>query len=124
MKLKEKIIAQLFLSVLILTSCSRNKDLKVSVKDSDTEFIFTAHYDRKKTVEVQQYVNKMLKPNRIFADHEEDAEKDIKLANGTTFHVESTPGDMLVKFNKQDNNNAAYQEMRELCQGIREIVVD
>ena len=124
MKIQEKIIVTLFLLVLIFTSCSGNKDLKVSVKDSDEEFVFTARYDRKKTVEVQQYVNKSLKPNRIFSDHEEDAVKDVKLANGSTFHVESTPGDLLVTFNKQDNSDAAYYEMRELCKGIREIVVD
>ncbi|MCF0050398.1 hypothetical protein LXM25_10040 [Dyadobacter sp. LJ53] len=110
------------LTLILLTSCSNNDNLNVRVKDSDTQYTFTAQYDRGKTIAVQQYVNAMLKPNRIFADHDEQVEKDIKLTDGAAFYLESSPGDLTIEFEKQKNSKAAYSKIRKLCLGIKEVV--
>ena len=124
MKLRALLFSTFYVTTLLLTSCSKNKDLNVQVKDSDTEYSFTAQYNRDKTLAVQQYVNAALKPNRIFADHQEKIAKDIRLADGSVFRLESSPGDFSIEFGKKDNSDASYENIRKICSGIKEIVTE
>ncbi|SKC03768.1 hypothetical protein [Dyadobacter psychrophilus] len=122
MKSKLFSLSIVYAIMLLFTSCSNHKDLAVSVKDSETDYIFAAQYDRSKTIAVQQYINEALKPNRIFADHSEEVVKDIKLTDGSVFHLESSPGDFTVEFEKNKNSKGSYDNMRKVCLGVREIV--
>jgi len=107
-----------------MAACSNTEDLKVAVVDSDTHYKFSAQYNRAKTVTVQQYVNASLKPNRIFADHQEKIAKDIRLADGSVFRLESSPGDFSIEFGKKENSDASYENIRKICSGIKEIVTE
>jgi hypothetical protein len=107
---------------LLSVACSSSGDLKVAVKDTDSEYRFTAHYDKSKTVATQQMINRSIKPNRIFVDHEDDIDKEIKLVDGTVFHLDSSPGDLKIVFDKSANNAHSYDMIRKLGESIKEVV--
>jgi hypothetical protein len=105
-----------------LGSCSKSGDLKVSVKDSESEYRFSANYDRSKTIAAQQTINRAVKPNRIFADHDDHVDKEIKLVDGTTFYLNSAPGNMEITFDKRTNNVHSYEMIKKLGESVREVV--
>ncbi|REA56633.1 hypothetical protein DSL64_26285 [Dyadobacter luteus] len=109
---------------LIAVACSSSGDLKVAVKDSDDEYRFTAHYDKSRTVATQQMINRAIKPNRIFVDHEDDIDKEIKLVDGTTFHLDSSPGDLEIVFDKSANTAHSYEMIRKLGESIKKVVTN
>jgi hypothetical protein len=122
--MKRFVLSILSFTVFTILSCNKPDDLKLSVKDTDSQYKFSAQYDQRKTIAVQQYLNTRLKPNRIFSDHTEDVEKDIKLTDGTVFHLESSPGKLEIELEKKQNSSASYQNMREVCLEVRDIVME
>lgn len=108
--------------LLMAGACTSSHELKVAVKDSDSEYRFNAHYDKSRTVAAQQLVNRSVKPNRIFVDHEDDIDKDITLVDGTTFHLNSSPGDMEIIFDKTANTAHSYEMIKKLGESIKKVV--
>jgi hypothetical protein len=120
--MKGLVLSIMSLTLFIMSSCNKSDNLSISVKDTDSRYQFSARYDRKKTIAVQQFVNTALKPNRIFADHEEELKKDIKLDDGSEFHLDSSLGDFVIEFEKDKNSDTAYENVKKLCKGVKEVI--
>lgn len=46
----------------------------------------------------------------------------ITLDDKTTFYMKSNPGELKIKLNKQDNSYESYTEIKDLCEGLKEIM--
>jgi len=46
----------------------------------------------------------------------------ITLDDKTTFYMKSYPGELKIKLNKQDNSYDSYTKIKDLCEGLKEII--
>lgn len=117
-----QLLRLLALSILLFSGCSKKQDVKITETDSEQGYWFVADYNEEETVPMQQLMNQTLKPNRIFVDHEDPIDKEIRLADGTIFHLKSTPGDLSIHIDKKNNSVAALDKVKKMCSEIRKLV--
>lgn len=117
-----RLLSILAITMLLLTACSKKQDVKITETNSDHSYKFVADYNREETVQMQQYMNRTLNPNRIFVDHEDDIDKEIKLADGTVFNLKSMPGALSIHIDGRKNSAEAVGRIKNMCEGIKKIV--
>jgi hypothetical protein len=102
-------------------SCYNAGDLKISVKDSDEEYQFSAHFDEHKTSEVKRVIDQSITPTRIYSEKDEVGVTTI-LDDKTKFDLQYDPGDVLIKLNKNENSKASYIRIKKMCEQIKKVI--
>lgn len=114
----------LLLLLSILMSChGPGGDTHVEVKDSDDSYEFYAYYPSDKTNSVEKFVNKSISPDRIYGSGDEVVDLVTTLRDRTTFHIKSRNGRIRIRVDKNENSGESLQRVREMCNGIKEILV-
>ena len=120
--MKNKILT--FIAGVVLTSfsisCTNEGDVKISVTDSDDTYEFYAKYDKKKTRRVQDFINSKVAPSSYSTDDE--MEITVTLDDKTEFELVEAPGKVRIKLDKEDNSNASYHRIKEMCEGIKKVI--
>lgn len=118
---------RLFYSIAVLmfmcaTAFSQNKNLNVTTKESDDDYEFSAVFDKAKNPEVVSYMDKVLgKPNNIsFSNTQLDAK--MSLDDKSKFYIKLSPGNIKMKFSKEDNSEANYKKLKNMCENLSKIV--
>ena len=109
------------LSLSILSSCKHSGDVKISVKDSDDEYRFTAYFDEKKMDEIVKIINVNIAPTTISSDANE-IDVTTTLEDKTKFDLEYSPGEVLVKINKNENSKSSYVRIKKMCEEIKRAI--
>ncbi|RZJ79704.1 MAG: hypothetical protein EOO47_09980 [Flavobacterium sp.] len=114
----------LFMLIMMVTTalgCNFNQGRQsIIVKSNDKGYWFVAEYPQSKTKDVVAYVEKSLNQNDFFADDNGfKTDKDVSV-NGANFEIDSSPGKLAIGFEKRDNSETSYQQMIDLCEGIKE----
>ena len=113
------ILCGLFI-VGILSACSGNGDLSISVSDSDDEYEFVAKYDKAKTQRVQDFINvKMAPATSVKGDH---VDITTKLDDNTEFKLEEDEGRLRILLDKDANTDASYHRIKSMCEGVKRII--
>ena len=94
------------------------------VTESDDKYTFSANFDERRTSAVNRFVNSSLSPNVLFSGGDDRVASDTKLDDGTTFKLQSSPGELIVKVNKMENSPASVQRIRRMCEGIKEVITE
>ncbi|GAB4038964.1 hypothetical protein GCM10028809_58730 [Spirosoma gilvum] len=116
-----KIVYGLFL-VGILSACSGDGDLTISVTDSYDEYEFFAKYDKAKSQRVQDFINaKMAPATSVKGDH---IDISTKLDDNTEFKLEEYEGKLRIKLDKEANSEASYHRIKSMCEGVKRIIQD
>lgn len=114
------------LSAIILlmyfTSCKNPDNLSISVKDSEDVYKFSAHYDEEKTERVQHLINEGIAPNHI--ESTEDWDFTTVLNDRTHVKIESAPGDLIIKLDKEENDKASYLQVKRMCEEIKGVLAE
>lgn len=100
-----------------------NHGLEISVKENDDIYQFTAYYNAANTYRVQKYINKSIEPNGLFSSENDRFDVNTKLADKTEFYVKESPGDLKITLNKRQNTTASYLRIKNMCNGIKELLV-
>jgi hypothetical protein len=116
----------LFIYVLAsgaLFSCLHNDhDVSLSYQDTDHEYSMTASYPKSNTRNVGEYMNNSLgaRNNISFVNAQIDA--NLTLDDHTKFYIKKYPGYLEIKFNKEENSDESYREVKSMCQGLKKVL--
>lgn len=111
----------LLLTLSIFISCNHTGDVKISVKDTDDEYRFSAYFDKKKTDEIVKVINENIAPTTIFSDANEIDVTTI-LDDKTKFDLEYAPGEVMIKLNKNENSKYSYDRIKKMCEDIKKVI--
>lgn len=117
-------IALSFSVTAFLSSCFSYHSNNVSVKinDDEEQYTLSATYQERKTTAVQNYINEYAGGENIISRGRADAT--VTLDDDTEFYIRSKKGKLKIKFDKEENSAAAYEKVKAMCQGIKEIVTE
>lgn len=48
----------------------------------------------------------------------------IALNDHTIFYIKKYPGHIIIKLNKYENSEEAYERVRNMCEGIEDVIID
>lgn len=119
MKIKLLLICQIALFGM-LAACN-NGDVNIAVKDEDDSFRFRADYDENLSPRVSEFLNDHISPIRI--DPERDSKIVTVLPDQTKLTVESSPGELMIYLDKEENSRASYHRVKNLCEGVKDVIL-
>lgn len=111
----------LMLTLSTLSSCKHSEDVKISVKDSDDEYRFTAYFDEKKTNEIVKIIDQNIAPTTISSD-EDEIDVTTTLDDKTKFDLQYEPGEVLIRLNKNENSKSSYYRIKKMCEEIKSVI--
>ena len=108
----------------LLISCSYHDDnTSISYKDKEDLYAMKAHFKQDRNKAVENYLNEKIgnKNNISFSNLESDA--DLTLNDGTKFYLKKYAGHVEIQMDKSENSNQAYYALKEICRGMKEVVI-
>lgn len=124
MKNRPFIIAVLLI-MIVLFSCNHHRDdhdVSISITEDENEYRFSARFDESKTRMIQNFMSRHFDGNDIFK------RGNIKIDATTTFeesvpvYIKFHPGRLKIKFNKEENEEASCEHVKDMCEGIKELL--
>jgi len=105
-------------------SCMQNYDhnISISVNENKNMYKMSAHFNRNKTKSVHEYMDKKLGSYTSMSFVNSEIDATVTLDDKTTFYVKSFPGELEIKLYKDKNSYESYQRIKEMCNGIKEVV--
>jgi hypothetical protein len=96
-------------------------NISISVSESDDRYKISADYPKNKTRRIQQYLDDCLQPSGMsFVNARIDG--DISPGNGMHFYIDTAPGSLTIRFDRRKNSATAYRKMKQMGEGLGEIV--
>jgi len=121
----KKLTALLCATALIITASSclhRNHSTSITYNESDHYYDMYASYGWNKTDAVDRYLTRML--GRRNVSYHSRINGTIALDDHTIFYIKKYPGILRIKFNKDENSYEAYENIKDMCEGIKDVLVD
>jgi hypothetical protein len=120
-----KIILVLLIGVMLFISfglfvaykIASNTDIAISVNDTDEQYKVEATYGRAQSRRVLTYIDAQLSKSKQFRHARMDG--DIELDDHTKIYIKTRPGRLIIKVNKNDNDSASVERIKELTEGIK-----
>ncbi|MGG7663889.1 hypothetical protein [Dyadobacter sp. BHUBP1] len=119
MKMKSLLISPMIMLVM-LVSCN-NGDVSIAVKDEDDYYRFKAQFDDNLSPDVSEFLNEHLSTVRI--DPEKDSKVVTVLPDQTRLTIESSPGELMVYLDKEENSRDSYHRVKNLCEGVKDVIL-
>jgi len=115
--------AGVFIVVICYSSCmSHHGSTSFKVRENRMFYSMEASFDIDKTRKVQQFMNSELGERNSVSFINTRTDAMITLDDKTTFYMKSYPGELKIKLNKQDNSYDSYTKIKDLCEGLKEII--
>lgn len=121
----KKFFPLLVLASILFISCrDHNRDVSITYHDADEHYSMHASFSKKKIRDVERYMDRMLGDvtNMSFVNSRINGE--IALDDNTVFYIKKSPGNLKIRLNKYQNSEAGFERIRELCEGIEDVIVD
>jgi hypothetical protein len=116
--------------VLFHCHSGRNKstvvsDENTSVEISENENLYKleASFEKNKVMDVYRYINSSLEPQSLFTSEDDRVDVSMTLGDGTTFRIKAYGGELSLAFDKRSNSRESYKRIKELCDGVKEVVM-
>ena len=124
MKKLVPLITLIALACITLLSCHHDRDISITYNDDDGFYSMNAYFDRRKIREVERYMDRMLGDvsNTSFVNTRIDGT--IALEDHTIFYLKKLPGHIKIKLDKYKNSEEAYERVREMCEGMKDVLTD
>jgi hypothetical protein len=124
----KKYIVSITLGLLVMsgfTSCLHHRNnISVTVTEDDDEFEMEAGYRERQTKTVQVYLNERLLKNSGTYIRNGYISDEVNLDDNARFHIISSPGELSIQFNKNENSAASYEKLKQVCAGLEQILSD
>jgi hypothetical protein len=128
MKTRLLFFAAGLLLVTVLSSCHddsyyRDGNMSISVREDDEEYRMNASYDEDKTMAVDNYIKSCTGSGYRYNGHG-DFNATLVLDDNSRVYIKSKEGRLKIKFNKEENSEEAYEKIRHMCEGIKELLAE
>jgi uncharacterized protein YxeA len=125
-----KIILVLLIGIMIFIvfglfaayKIASNTDISIHVNDTDEQYQVDASYGRDQSRRVLSYIDAHLSKSKQFRHARMDG--NIELDDHTKLYIKTRPGHLFIKVNKNDNDSASVERIRELTEGIKVRLTD
>lgn len=108
-----------------LSSCfHHHPDMSISVSDDEDEFEMDADYRRNQSHKVQVYLNDRLLTNSGVSIRNGFIDDEVILKDKTTFYINTNPGELNIRINKNENSEESCERIREICEELKVIIED
>ncbi len=94
-----------------------NTNISINVNDNIEEYQVEASFGKAKSRRVLSYIDAQLSKTKQF--RHSLMEGDIELEDHTKLYIKTRPGKLFIKVNKNDNDSASIERIRELTEGIK-----
>ena len=104
---------------------SNSDDVSISIQESDDIYKMSASFDERKTRKVKNYISDYTGDNGLFKSG-----GNVVMDAATTFgdnikvYIKFRPGKLKIKLDKDENSEEAYNEVKDMCEGIKELLAD
>jgi|SRR3982751_5388028 hypothetical protein len=124
------VAATLFLGT-VLSSCwhddyhYNHDNISISVQEDDEEYRMNARYDEDKTMAVDNYIQTCTGTgdHYRYSGHG-NFDATLTLDDDSKVYIKSREGRLKIKFNKEENSEEAYEKIKDMCEGIKEILAE
>ena len=108
-----------------LSSCFHHRhNISISVSDDDDEYEMDADYGRNKSHKVQVYLNNHLLNNSNVSIQNGFVDDEVTLDDKTTFYINTNPGELSIRINKNENSEESCERVRQACEELKQILAD
>lgn len=123
--MKTKILIP-FIIVLVYFLCAachlhRNRT-EVSIQETAAVFQMKASFNEHKTRAIATYINENLRSHSTKIVTREDVEETVILDDDTKLYVQSYPGSLKIKFNKNENSAASFDRVKNICHDLKMVI--
>lgn len=94
----------------------------VAITESHYVYEFSATFNKKKTGEIQQYINQSVRPDNIFESSRDRVNITTTLQDHTKFQVKASPGELRIRMNKEENTPESVERIKKMCEEIKTII--
>jgi hypothetical protein len=128
MKARYFLIAVSMFLLISFSSCYNRyhyngDDVSVTVNESDDEYKMSASFDEDKTRMVQNYISDRTGNNGIFRSGGNiQMDATTTLDDNIKLHIKFHPGRLKIDFDKTENSPEAYEEVKDICEGIKDLL--
>ena len=113
----------------VLSSCWHDRyhydrdNISISVQEDEEEFRMNARYDEDKTMAVDNYIKSCMGSDCRYNGHG-NFDATLILDDNSRVYSRSREGRLKIKFNKEENSEEAYEKIRDMCEGIKELLAE
>jgi len=123
MKKRNLLYAGLILVIIVsFNACFFDHDTQIHVNDDEDEYHFRASFDDDLTHEVQDVINRHLGRHHSGPVAYLHTDCDFDLADGTKFYLKLKPGRVRIRFDRSDNSEENFTDMRDMCEEIKDVL--
>jgi len=100
-------------------------NISVTVQEDDEEYRMSARYDDNKTMAVDNYIKTCMESNgHSRYDGHGDFSATLTLDDNSQVYIRSRQGRLKIKFDKEENSEEAYEKIKNMCEGIKQILAE
>ena len=108
-----------------MSSCFHHRhDISISVSDDEDEYEMEADYRKNQSHAVQVYLNNHLLNNSSVSIHNGYVDDEITLDDKTTFYINTNPGELSIRINKNKNSEESCERVKQICEELKQILAD
>jgi len=98
------------------------RGLSMKVHETASVYQFSASYNKERTADLQHYLDAKLHTNNFFRHRRINTT--LTLDDATNVYVKTSPGRLLIKLKKKENDRNAYLRIKQLGKDIRQHLAD
>ncbi|MGG9963910.1 hypothetical protein [Ferruginibacter sp. SUN106] len=126
MKVRFLLMAGALFLGIVFSSCHWHRhyhDVSVSINDDEDIYQLTARFDDNKTRAIENYIHEYTDGDNIFQrGGHGNMDATLILDDESRVYIKSREGCLKIKFNKEENSEEAYERVKDMCEGIKEIL--
>jgi hypothetical protein len=111
----------------ILSSCFNyhDNDVSISIQEDEEEYKLSAHFEDRKTKAVQNFIKEYTASTINFKSSNNNyLDATVTLDDNTRFYIKSKEGLLKIKFDKEENSEASYEKVKEMCEGVKDLLAE
>jgi len=94
----------------------------IQLKENELHYSMEANFNEDRTRAVQEYMNDVLGERNHMSFTNAVMDAWLTLDDHTHFYIYSYPGELNIKFNKHENSTESYNEIKQLCEGLKGVM--
>lgn len=122
MKKQNLLYLALALSVMLALSSCHDHGVHIRVNDDADEYRLRASFDEDLTDDVQRVINRHLHKHNAGSTAYIHTDCDFELGDGTNFYLKLKPGQVRIRFDRDDNTEESYEDMHAMCDEIKDVL--
>jgi hypothetical protein len=111
----------------IFSSCFNyhDNDVSISIQEDEEEYKLSAHFEDRKTKAVQNFIKEYTASTINFKSSNNNyIDATVTLDDNTRFYIKSKEGLLKIKFDKEENSEASYEKVKEMCEGVKDLLAE